>query len=111
MRETNIADAFFALAGLEPPLRNHVFAPPRKWALDFAWPKRQLALEVEGGVWTRGRHVRGKGFILDIEKYNAATLLGWRLFRIAPQMLHSGDALSLFTRMAKAFPRTACATP
>lgn len=63
------------------PDREHIFHPTRKWRFDFAWPEWKIAVEVEGGIWHRGRHVRGSGFIQDCEKYNAATELGWRVFR------------------------------
>jgi hypothetical protein len=46
-----------------------------------------IALEVEGGVWTRGRHTRGKGFLGDMEKYNAAALGGWCVLRVTPDRL------------------------
>ena len=42
-----------------------------------------LILEVEGGVFTQGRHVRPKGFINDTLKYNSLTLAGFFLIRIA----------------------------
>jgi len=61
------------------------FAPPRKWRFDFANPQRQIAIEIEGGVYTRGRHTRPTGFLRDIEKYNTATLQGWRVLRCTPQ--------------------------
>jgi hypothetical protein len=59
----------------------HKFHPTRKWRIDCALPERMLAIEIEGGVFTQGRHTRGKGFINDIEKYNALTTLGWHLLR------------------------------
>ena len=40
-----------------------------------------IAVEIEGGVWIGGRHTRGKGFLRDIEKYNEAAAMGWRVFR------------------------------
>lgn len=54
----------------------------RKWRLDFALPQILVAIEIEGGIWSGGRHVRGSGFINDCEKYNAATLAGWRIVRL-----------------------------
>jgi len=48
------------------------FEPGRRWRLDFAWPGQLVAVEIEGGVWSRGRHTRGSGFIGDCEKYNTA---------------------------------------
>ena len=55
----------------------HKFHPERKWRFDFAAPPAMVALEIEGGVWTRGRHSRGAGMIADMHKYNAAASRGW----------------------------------
>jgi len=63
--------------------------------MDFAWPKYKLALEVEGGVHTNGRHTRGAGFMKDMEKYNEMTRLGWRLIRTTPKDLYSVKTLDL----------------
>jgi very-short-patch-repair endonuclease len=67
--------------GVRTWAEEHVFHPARKWRLDFAWPELRIAAEVEGGVFSRGRHVRPAGFIDDCEKYNAAVLLGWSVLR------------------------------
>ena len=72
---------------LPEPVSEHRFAPPRRWRFDYAWPDRRLALEVEGGAWTRGRHTRGKGFIADCEKYSVAAVRGWRIIRVTPDQL------------------------
>jgi len=69
----------------EPEYR---FDDSRKWRCDFAWPAHKLALEVEGGAWTNGRHVRGAGFLEDMSKYNRLAVLGWRLLRCTPTGLH-----------------------
>lgn len=63
------------------PEREFRFCPDRKWRFDFAFPDHKVAVECEGGVWTRGRHTRPIGFINDCEKYNKATVLGWKVFR------------------------------
>lgn len=60
------------------------FHPNRRWRFDYAIPEHKIAVEVEGGVWTNGRHTRPQGFLGDIEKYNTATLMGWRVFRTTP---------------------------
>jgi hypothetical protein len=65
----------------------YVFAAPRKWRFDYAWPASRVALEVEGGVWTNGRHTRGAGFLKDVEKYNAAAVRGWLVLRCTPATL------------------------
>lgn len=71
------------------------FHPVRKWRFDYAFPEHKIALEVEGGVWTGGRHTSPKGFLGDIEKYNTATLMGWRVFRTTPDDLYKKKTLDL----------------
>lgn len=61
--------------------REHLFARPRRWRFDFAWPEFKLAVEIDGGTWSGGRHTRGAGFAKDCEKMNAAQLAGWVVFR------------------------------
>jgi len=75
------------LADLLRPEEEYLFCEGRRWRFDFAWTYKKVAVEIEGGVWIQGRHNRGKGFINDCEKYNTATLLGWRVLRYTPQML------------------------
>lgn len=76
-------------------IKEHRFYQPRKWRFDYAIPAYKIAVEVEGGVWTGGRHVRPQGFLGDIEKYNTAALLGWRVFRTTPGELLSNKMLLL----------------
>jgi very-short-patch-repair endonuclease len=92
------ADAFSSVllaAGFPEPVRELRFAPPRRWRFDYAWPQRRLALEIEGGIWTGGRHVRGKGYENDCEKYNAAAIRGWTVLRVTTAMVRDGRALAL----------------
>ena len=63
------------------------FHPARRWRFDFAHEATLVAIEVEGGTWVGGRHTRPAGFHKDCEKYNAANLLGWTVFRLTPQMI------------------------
>lgn len=88
-------------AGLPAPVAEYMFCPGRKWRLDYAWPGQKIALEVEGGVWTGGRHLRGKGFSKDMEKYNTLSELGWRLFRCTPDDMRSMAILGLLKRVLK----------
>jgi hypothetical protein len=71
------------------------FHPDRRWRFDYAIPEHKIALEVEGGVWTGGRHTSPKGFLGDMEKYNTATLMGWRVFRTIPDQLLSRATLQM----------------
>ena len=63
------------------------FYPPRRWRVDYAIIDLKIAVEIEGGAYSGGRHVRGKGYIADMEKYNRATLEGWRVLRYTPQQI------------------------
>lgn len=76
-------------------IKEHKFHPTRRWRFDYAIPEYKIALEVEGGVWTQGRHTRPQGFLGDIEKYNTATLMGWRVFRTTPDELLSRATINL----------------
>jgi very-short-patch-repair endonuclease len=69
---------------LMPELRFH---PTRKWRFDFAHEGSMTAVEIDGAVWSRGRHTRGAGFIKDREKGNMATSMGWRVFHLATGMI------------------------
>ena len=76
-------------AGLPAPVAEYVGIPGRRFRFDWAWPDQRIALEVNGGVWTRGRHVRGTGYLRDLEKLNLAQLAGWRVFQVPPADLRT----------------------
>ncbi len=84
--EQKFADLWVYLDGPELE-REYRFSPPRRWKFDFAYPAFLVAIELEGGVWDQGRHTRGQGYIDDCVKYNAAALLGWKVFRLATGMV------------------------
>ena len=58
----------------------------RRWRFDFVVLPLylQIAIEIEGGSYVYGRHNRPKGFAADCEKYNQATLMGWKVLRYTP---------------------------
>jgi very-short-patch-repair endonuclease len=84
--EAKFALLWRALNGpkLERELKFH---PTRKWRFDFAHTESKIAVEIEGGAWNGGRHTRGSGFVKDAEKYNAAILQGWRVFRLPSNLI------------------------
>jgi len=69
------------------PDKEYKFCQSRKWRFDYAFPREKIAVEVEGGVWIRGRHNSPRGYINDMEKYNTAAILGWRVLRFTPDQL------------------------
>jgi len=85
MSKSDLEESFafqLAAAGLPELEREFYFHPTRRWRFDFAEPTCKIAFEVEGGIFSKGRHTRGSGFIDDCEKYAEAMLLGWRVYRI-----------------------------
>lgn len=98
---STLLTALLRTNGLDRMRPEYRFAPPRKWRFDYCWPAYKVALEVEGGVWTRGRHTRGAGFLKDIEKYNEAASLGWLVLRTTPDKLLTRDTIELLKRTIK----------
>ena len=80
------------------------FCTTRQWRFDFAildGHGADFGIEIEGGVWVRGGggHNRGKAFIDDMEKYNHAALLGWRVLRFTPQQVLKGEAIAFIRKV------------
>ena len=82
--------ALLAQAGLPVPIPEFRFHPVRRWRIDYSYPDAKLAIEVEGGVWSRGKHGRGSGIVKDMAKGNALACAGWRLLRVTPDQLATG---------------------
>lgn len=80
-------------------VKEYKFHETRKWRFDYAIIEHKIAIEVEGGIYTNGRHTRGSGFLKDIEKYNTATCGGWRLIRTTPSKLMSVETLGYILKL------------
>jgi very-short-patch-repair endonuclease len=80
------------------PKRQHRFHGTRKWLADFAWPEHMVMVEVDGGGFVQGRHSRGVGMANDAAKQNEAVLLGWRVLRVTPAQITSGEAIDWIQR-------------
>ena len=89
-------DAMCLDAGLPVPLPEFEFAfPDRKWRWDFAWVPEKIALEIQGALFTRGRHTRGAALLKEHEKLNAGAIRGWRVLYTTPKDVRSGKVLEL----------------
>lgn len=75
------------------------FHPKRKWRADFHLIDKKILVEVEGGIWSGGRHTRGKGYLGDMEKYNAATMMGFQVIRFSTEQVKSGLAIQQIEKM------------
>lgn len=69
---------------IRKPYWGYAFWPGRRHKFDLAFPCALLGVEIEGGIWTGGRHTRGSGWIGDQEKYNMAAEIGWTILRYTP---------------------------
>lgn len=73
-------------------VKEFAFALPRRWRFDYVLNNGLVAIEIDGGIWTRGRHTRGAGFLGDLEKMREATVRGWRVYRFATNEVLDGTA-------------------
>lgn len=70
------------LAGFNLPfVKEFKFLTDRKFRFDYALPHRKIAIEYEGINSGRSRHTSVTGYSKDTEKYNLATIHGWRVLR------------------------------
>lgn len=79
--------------------QEYKFHPKRKWRADFHIVGKRILVEIEGGVWSGGRHTRGKGYIGDMEKYNAAVVMGYQVLRFSTEQVKSGLAVQQIETM------------
>jgi hypothetical protein len=84
--------------GLPAPTSEYRFHPTRKWRFDFAWPAEKVGLEINGGVFTAGRHVRGEALLKEYEKLNEAAAHGWRVLFVTPKQLGEAPTYELLRR-------------
>ncbi len=84
-----------AIAGLPVPEYQFKFCSTRRWRADMAYPAAMLLIEADGGTWSGGRHVRGKGFESDCEKTSTAAAMGYRVIRLTRTMIEDGRAVAL----------------
>ena len=75
------------------------FKADRKWRADFHLIGMGILVEVEGGIWSGGRHTRGKGYLGDLDKYNAATMMGYQVIRFSTEQVKSGKAIEQIEKM------------
>lgn len=78
---------FWAYRGLPEPRVEVKFHPERKWRFDYCWPHAMVAVEIEGGIFSGGGHVRGAMFLKNQEKYNEATRMGWKVYKFIPEQM------------------------
>lgn len=92
------------------PITQLKFHPSRNWLFDFAWPLRQVAVEVQG---MGPGHCGLIPMTRDYDKHRAAMMLGWKVIyltklHLSPEKI--GDVcddiaklLSIFTAPATGY--------
>lgn len=99
-------------AGLPEPEREFYFAKhlrrsstgrPYMYRFDFAWPEAMIAIEVEGGVFMRGKggHTSITGITRDMDKINLAQLLGWRVLRFHTKHIDEDEAVPMVMQLLR----------
>ena len=58
-----------------------IFSKERKFRFDWAVPQILVAIEYEGIFPEKSGHTTLSGYKKDVEKYNLATKLGWKILR------------------------------
>lgn len=104
-------ELFCKANNLPLPQTEYKFHKTRNWRFDFYWQGQgtsferddipPLAVEIEGGVWVKGGHVRGKHFESDCQKYAEAAIAGITVIRMTPGQLNKGLGLSWIERYLK----------
>ena len=77
----------------------------KRYRLDFAHPNSRTGIEIQGGVYMRGRHVTGSGYERDCRKYNLAYTSGWTIFLLTSTMAKDSFWLSLIAEHVRQAPQ------
>ena len=89
-------------SGIDPPEKEYMFCPGRKFRFDHAWPRYLIALEIEGGAYHGPGHRSVGVFLRNMEKYNLAAIAGWKVLRVTTKEFDSGIGLELVMRAMEA---------
>ena len=104
MSASELEDVFAAqldAVGLDGYVREYQAIPGRRFRFDFCWVKERLAVEIQGGTYSRGAHARPLGIKRDYEKGNLAIKYGWRVLQFDADMVKSGQALDFTEKMLR----------
>ena len=86
-------------------VREYRFCAERKWRFDYVLTHARdsigTAIEIEGGIYSQGRHTRGKGYEADMDKYNEGTMIGWRVLRFSTGQVLRGEAKAFLERWVR----------
>lgn len=84
----------------------HRFHPIRRWRFDAAIVGKKIAIEYNGIMSNKSRHTTITGYTGDMDKLNAAQILGWIVLQYTPLNLKQFEsdlieALSITTELGQ----------
>lgn len=79
------------------------FSVEKMYRLDYAFPDAKFGIEVNGGIWARGKsgHSSGTGIKRDMDKANLLTCLGWRFISVTPSDLYKESTISMIKKILR----------
>ena len=98
---TQVVETYYVSQGLPRPEFELEYIPNRKFRLDIAFVASKTGLEVQGGIFMRGRtgHTSIKGMKRDMEKHNLTLLNGWRVLHVLPQEVCMLDTVKMIKKL------------
>ena len=81
--------------------KEYQFHPPRRWRFDYCHREKMIAIELHGGIWSEGRHVRGGGFLRDRDKMFQAQVDGWIVRELCTGQITAANLEPLIERMKR----------
>lgn len=80
---------------VEGAVEEYRFLPPRRWRADFAFPDAKVLVDIEGGIWNNGRHVRPAEYQKDLYRSNQAQRAGWLHLRFTEKEINDWTAVDI----------------
>ena len=76
------------------------FCKERKFRIDFAEPFLKIAIEIDGGIWMRGKsgHSSGSGIKRDQEKTTLLSQYGWSVLRFEPDEAMTAKTIEIVSK-------------
>ena len=99
---SHLEQVFFILWKLsypKLPLQKEVaLIPRRKFRFDFVHTASKTCIEIQGGLYSRGRHTRGKQMEKEYLKWLLAQSLGYTIIPIGTEQVEDGKVLELIAK-------------
>lgn len=98
--KANQRDVFMMLIETDLKLEvwpEYFFTLERQYRFDYAIPELKIAIEQNGGIWSKGNsgHSSGKGIQRDMDKTALAASLGWTVISRSPEQMQTTETLNL----------------